>query len=68
MDIYSSSLRLFKIVLVVSLLPAINPSTIFYFSVVFAVTLASRLNTVIALKKLFFQASDIAKRLSVVIL
>ena len=43
-DIYSSSLGLLKIDLVVSLLPVtlIPYMTIFYFSVVFAVTLASR--------------------------
>ena len=63
MDIYSSSLRLFKIALVIRLLPATNRQ--YFILVVFAVTLASRYicfkySTLIALKDLFFRSK--AKR------
>ena len=64
-NIYSHSLRLFKIDPVVSLLACSNNSTIFHFSAVFAVTLASRyfcFTYLDRVKRVIFQASDIAKR------
>ena len=69
MNIYSPSLRLFKIDPVVSFLLATNrQSTIFPFSVVFTVTLTSRyfcFKYLDRVKLVIFQASDIAKRLSI---
>ena len=71
MDIYSSSLiRLFKIDIVVSLLLAIHRR---YFILVLSwpllwLRVTFVLNSLTALKKLFFQASDIAKRLSIKVL
>jgi hypothetical protein len=67
MNIYSSSLRLFTIHPVVSLLLATN-STIFHFSVVFAVMLASNyfcFKYLDRVKLVIFQASDMTKRLSI---
>ena len=67
-DIYSSSLGLFKIDLVVGLNSISNPSTIFYFSAVLAVTLASRyicFEYLDCVKKAILQGSDIAKRLGI---
>ena len=64
LDIYYSSLRLFKC-------STNNPSTIFYFSVVFAVTLASRyicFKYLDCVKKAIFDASNIAKGLSIKVL
>ena len=68
--IYSYTLRLFKIDPVVSVLPATNRQ---YF--ILALSLPLRwlrvtfvLNTLIALKELFFRPSDIAKRLRINVL
>jgi hypothetical protein len=66
-NIYSYSLRLFKIDPVVSLLPA-TIRQVFHFSVVFAVTLASRyfcFKYLDRVKRVIFQASNIAKRLRI---
>jgi hypothetical protein len=67
LNIYSSSLRLFKIDPVISLLAATNRQ---YFILVLSLPLrwlriTFVLNTLIALKIVIFQASDIAKRLSI---
>jgi hypothetical protein len=70
MNIYSPNLRLFKIHPVVSLLLS-NQSTIFHFSVVFAVTLASHyfcFKYLDRVKLVIFQASDVAKRLTINVL
>ena len=70
-DIYSSSLRLFKIDLVVSLLPASHRQ---YFILVLSLPLlwlrvTFVLNTLVALKKLSSgQLGYIAKRLSITVL
>ena len=68
--IYSYTLRLFKIDPVVSVLPATNRQ---YF--ILALSLPLRwlrvtfvLNTLIALKELFFRPSDISKRLRINVL
>jgi hypothetical protein len=69
-NIYSSSLRLFKSDPVVSLFTS-NPSTIFHFSVVFAVPLASRyfcFKYLDRVKRVISQPRDIAKRLSINVL
>ena len=66
-DIFSSRLRLFKIDLAVSLRPATNRQ---YFILVLSLPLlwlrvAFVLNTVDCVKNAIFQASDIAKRISI---
>ena len=68
-NIYSSSLRLFKSDPTGRNSSTSNQSAIFHFSVVFAVTLASRyfcrFKCLDRVKRVIFQASDIAKRLSI---
>jgi hypothetical protein len=69
-NIYSSSLRLFKSDPVVSLLPATHRQY-FIFSVVFAVPLASRyfcFKYLDRVKRVISQPRDIAKRLSINVL
>jgi hypothetical protein len=70
-NIYSYSLRLSKMILSYCKCSTSNQSTIFYFSVVFAVTLASRyfcFKYLDRVKRVIFQASDIAKRLRINVL
>ena len=71
LNIYSSRLRLCKTDLLVSLSSISNPWTMFNFSVVFAVKLASRyicFKYLDCVKRVIFQASDMAKILRINVL